>query len=184
MRHALAVSSEGESTDRFVAFTKAYIALALNLLGRHRRAADVLSKLARSATLTPRLRRLIEAIRTVNDRSAAGRSSTDLLAILDRSTHAFGGIGRLIKRCRCRKPSPRTIRASDRRGTKVLIHLSEGLESEEIATLSGRTAPMVDALTKTLCRKLGCMSPQHRRRPRAERGDVTHNRQERDVNYR
>ena len=162
VRYALSISSEGESTDRFVASTKAYIALALNLLGRHRRAADVLSRLGRSATLTPRLRRLVEAIRAINDRWAAGRYSTDLREILDQLDACdFGGIGRLIQAL----PLPETFRGQFAHLTaaerEVLIHLSEGLEPEEIATLSGRTTQMVDALTKTLCRKLGCTSPRH-----------------------
>jgi ATP/maltotriose-dependent transcriptional regulator MalT/DNA-binding CsgD family transcriptional regulator len=161
VRHALAVSSAGEAADRFGAFTKAYIALALNLLGRHRRAADVLSRLGRSATLTPRLRLLIEAIRTINDRWAAGRYSMDLRAVLDQLDACdFGGIGRLIQAL----PLPETFRGQFTHLTAaerdVLIHLSEGLESEEIATLSGRPAQMVDALTKMLCRKLGCTSPR------------------------
>jgi ATP/maltotriose-dependent transcriptional regulator MalT len=159
---ALALASKGEPAAKAVAFAKAYIALALMLLGFQQRAAGLLSRLGRSDTLTPRFRQLIAAIRAVNDRWSNGRYSADLreaLAALDACD--LGGIGLLIEAL----PLPETFvhqfaQLTDRE-RDVLIHLSEGLQTSEIALLSGRTAEMVDALVRSLCRKLGCSSPRY-----------------------
>jgi ATP/maltotriose-dependent transcriptional regulator MalT len=159
---ALALASKAEPAGKAVAFAKAYIALTLTLLGFHQRAARLLSRLSRSNTLTPRFEQLISAIRMINDRWSRGRYSADLreaLAALDACD--FGGIGRLIEAL----PLPETFgeqfsELTDRE-RDVLIHLSEGLKSDEIALLSGRTAEMVDALIRSLCRKLGCASPRY-----------------------
>jgi DNA-binding CsgD family transcriptional regulator len=159
---ALILASKAEPSAKAVAFAKAYIGLTLTLLGFHQRAARLLSRLSRSDGLTPRFRRLIGAIRTINDRWSRGRYSSDLreaLAGLDACD--FGGIGLLIEAL----PLPETFaeqftQLTDRE-RDLLIHLSEGLQSDEIALLSGRTVEMVDALIRSLCRKLGCTTPRY-----------------------
>jgi ATP/maltotriose-dependent transcriptional regulator MalT len=159
---ALTLAAKAEPSGKAVAFAKVYIGLTLTLLGFHVRAARLLSRLSRSNTLTPRFRQLIDAARTVNDRWSSGRYSADLreaLAALDACD--FGGIGLLIEAL----PLPETFeqqfaQLTDRE-RDVLIHLSEGLQSDEIALLSGRTVEMVDALIRSLCRKLGCTSPRY-----------------------
>jgi ATP/maltotriose-dependent transcriptional regulator MalT len=162
LQPALSLASKAGPDGKAAAFAKAYIALALTLLGFHARAVRLLSKLNRSATLTPRFKQLIGAIKTINDRWSRGRYSTDLreaLGALDACD--FGGIGLLIEAL----PLPETFaqqfaQLTDRE-RDVLIHLSEGLQSEEIALLSGRTSEMVEALIRSLCRKLGCTSPRY-----------------------
>jgi DNA-binding CsgD family transcriptional regulator len=162
VRRAMALATAADSADKSVVFTKAYIALALNLLGRHRRAAQVLADVRGSPALTPRLAQLVEAIGTINERWAGGRYSTDLRATLDGLVECdFGGIGRLIEAL----PLPETFRGQFTQLTaperEVLIHMSAGLNSDEIATLSGQCGETVEALIRSLCRKLGCTSPRH-----------------------
>jgi ATP/maltotriose-dependent transcriptional regulator MalT len=162
VRRALEISATFESLDKSVAYAYAYIALALNLLGRHRRAARVLAKLSDSRVLTSRLVELVRAIETVNDRWSNGRYSLDLRAALTRLEACdFGGIGRLIEAL----PLPETFRGQFINLTsperEVLIHASAGLTSEEIAVLSGLTTEMADALMRSVCRKLGCTSVRH-----------------------
>jgi DNA-binding CsgD family transcriptional regulator len=162
VRRAMAIVTQADSADRSVILTKAYIALALNLLGRHRRAAMVLANARESAVLTPRLAQLVEAIATINERWSAGRYSADLRAALDRLTDCdFGGIGRLIEAL----PLPETFRGQFVQLTaperEVLIHMSAGLNTSEIAVLSGQSGETVDAFIRSLSRKLGCTSPRH-----------------------
>jgi DNA-binding CsgD family transcriptional regulator len=162
VRRALALVPKDDDTDKAATFTKAYISLALNLLGRHRQAARMLSKLNRSPALSPRLKQLVRAIRAVNDRWALGRYSTNLRAALDLLDACdFGGIGRLIEAL----PLPETFRGHFAQLTgperEVLIHLAAGLKSDEIGSLAGQPAETIDALVRSLCRKLGCTSPRH-----------------------
>jgi DNA-binding CsgD family transcriptional regulator len=159
---AFATAAQSSAADKSLAFTKAYLALALILLGRHRRAAHVLTRLHRSTNLTPRLAKLVDAIVTINDRWAAGRYSTDLREKLDwLDACDFGGIGRLIEAL----PLPETFRGQFEQLSEpereVLIHLCAGLTTREIAGLSGHTVEMVDALILSICRRLGCTSPRH-----------------------
>ena len=159
---ALATAPKSGPADKTVTFTKAYVALALALLGRRARATQILLKLSRSRFLTPRLEQLIHAIRTINERWTRGSYSTELRSVLDRLDACdFGGIGRLIEAL----PLPETFRgefaqlsATER---EVLIHMSAGLNVGEIAQLSGRSAEAVDGSILSLCRKLGCTSPRH-----------------------
>jgi ATP/maltotriose-dependent transcriptional regulator MalT len=159
---ALSLAAKAEPSAKAVAFAKSYIALTLTLLGFHQRAARLLSKLSRSSTLTPRFKQLVDAIRTINDRWARGRYSADLREALDALDACdFGGIGLLIEAL----PLPETFaqqfaQLADRE-RDVLIHLSEGLKSDEIAVLSGRSVEVVDGLIRSLCRKLGCTSPRY-----------------------
>ena len=158
---ALEITVQDDPADRSIAFTKAFAALALSLLGRHRRAAHVLARLCRSTALPPRLEQLVQAVRMINARWALGRYSTDLRAALDRLAACdFGGIGRLIEAL----PLPETFRGQFAQLTaaerEVLIHMSAGLNSAEVAPLSGQTSETIGALIASLCRKLGCASPR------------------------
>ncbi len=163
VRAALALlASKDQAGDESVVLSKAYIALALDLLGRHRRAARVLSTVKCSTDLTPRRRELLHAIRAVNARWAAGRYSSDLRDALEQlDASDFGGIARLIEAL----PLPETFRgqfavltAAER---EVLVHLSAGLDLSEIAVVSGHNVGSVEGLTRALCRKLGCTSLRH-----------------------
>jgi DNA-binding CsgD family transcriptional regulator len=112
--------------------------------------------------LTPRLRTLVAAIQTINDRWAAGRYSSDLRETLeDLNACDLGGIGRLIEAL----PLPETFRGQfaqlNAPEREVLIHMSAGLNSSEVASLSGQSTESIDALIVSLCRKLGCSSPRH-----------------------
>jgi ATP/maltotriose-dependent transcriptional regulator MalT len=162
VRRALAISSKVEEADRSVTLTRAYVVLALNLLGRHRRAAHVVAQLTRSPALTPRLTQFVRAIRSITQRWAMGRYAADFHETLDRlDAHDFGGIGRLLEAL----PLPETFRGQltqlSEPEREVLIHLSAGLDAAEIAALSGQTVAMIEALINALCRTLGCSSTRH-----------------------
>jgi DNA-binding CsgD family transcriptional regulator len=162
VQRALALAPDDDRIDKSVAFTTAYLALALNLLGRFRRAERETKKLRSSTALTPRLQKFLSAVCAIVDRWAQGMYSADLRAMLDELADCdFGGVARLIEAL----PLPETFRAQFGQLTaserETLIHLSAGLESGEIAVLSGQTADTVEAIVRSLCRKLGCMSPRH-----------------------
>jgi DNA-binding CsgD family transcriptional regulator len=108
------------------------------------------------------LAELVSAIVTINDRWSVGRYSNDLRNALERLNACdLGGIARLIEAL----PLPETFRGQfaqlNAPEREVLIHMSAGLNSSEVATLSGQTTESVDAIIVSLCRKLGCSSPRH-----------------------
>ncbi len=148
--------------DASAAFTQAYIALALTLLGRREAVLRILDDLRHSGALSRRNAQLVDAVQTIGARWADGRYSTELGDVLERLDGCgFGGIRRLIEAL----PLPETFRghfgeltATER---EVLIHMSAGLEAGEIAVLSGHDIGTVDGVITSLCRKLGCSSQRH-----------------------
>ncbi len=159
---ALAAVPKPEPPEHGLTFTKAYVALALILLGRHRQAARILRTLARSRKLTCGHEQLIAAIRTINERWTSGVYSTGLRVILDRLEACnFGGIARLLEAL----PLPETFRAQFTELSaverEVLVHLAAGLNAREIAALAERRADFVEDDIASLCRKLGCASARH-----------------------
>lgn len=159
---ALATAPKSSPADKTVAFTKAYVALALTLLGRRARALKMLLKLRRSRGVSPRLEQLVRAIVTLNIRWTRGTYATDLRPVLaELDARDFGGIARLIEAL----PLPQTFRGQFDGLTPaeqdILVHLSAGLSSSDIATLTHTTVEAVERHTKSLCRKLGCSSPRH-----------------------
>jgi hypothetical protein len=98
VRRALAIAATQDDADASLGCMRAYVALALNVLGRHRRAAQVLSTLDRSTFKTPRFAQLRDAVAAISERWEHGRYSADLGDILERlGACDFGGIGRLIE---------------------------------------------------------------------------------------
>jgi DNA-binding CsgD family transcriptional regulator/tetratricopeptide (TPR) repeat protein len=161
VRRALVTEPKDERIDKSVAFTKAYIALTLNMLGRHQRAARVTEELRSSPELTPRLKKFVDVIAAINDRWATGTYRANLSEELDElAAFDLGGICRLIEAL----PLPETLRGEfgglTRPEREVLVQLAAGLSSARISELSSRSAELVDALVRSLCRKLGCKSPR------------------------
>ncbi len=158
---ALVLTPKSAFGDKTITFTKAYVALALTLLGRRARAQQILLALKRAKT-SARLEQLVDAFLTINERWEQGRYSTALRSQLDRlEENDLGGVGRLIEAL----PLPETFRGEFAQLTvierEVLIHLSAGLVAEEIASLSGRHIEAVESSIVSLCRKLGCSGPRH-----------------------
>lgn len=159
---ALVTLPKSAPPDNAVIFTRAYVALALTLLGQRSRAMQMLIRLGRTKNLTARLEQLIEAIRMINERWARGRYSTELQVVLDRLDACdFGGIGRLLEAL----PLPETFRGQfsqiSEADRATLAHLAAGLDAGGIAALSGDSADAVEASISSLCRKLGCTSARH-----------------------
>ena len=161
-RRALATAPKIDPPNNAVAFTKAYVALALTLLGRGSRAEQLLLKLRRSASLSARFAQVVETVATVNARWTRGHYSTGLRGALDRLDACdFGGIGRLIEAL----PLPETFRGQlaglNVLERDVLIHLSAGLDASEIAAISKHRRETVQANIESICRKLGGTSARH-----------------------
>jgi ATP/maltotriose-dependent transcriptional regulator MalT len=154
---ALTIVRHLRSADKTMLQTLSFVALTFVLLRRPARAAKLLAELNARSGNYERVDAFVRVVASLAARWTEGVPPSGLGSGLEAlRARDLGGLARMIEAL----PLPETVRSRSAQLTaserEILKQLCVGSNPRNVALHTGRSAQRLDAVIRSLCRKLGC----------------------------